>query len=925
MKKLLLALSLVCGVAYSDTTVNLLNSGSTTSWSNTTLGSNGGTSGGPTPAYNTGTDTIIFSYSPQTVRQVIGINTALQGTGIQVNGYNYSWQIHNNDNNIGTIVGNVALRDIGGNVLQQYSYDYSAIRTSGLAENFQLFTGTETFTNPYAAANLSTLTVEFTGNDNKFWAGYYGPRVRAPSLSLNYSVDQCSVNPQSSPTCPGYKTFYNIGDDGWAQVDLPFTFPFYGRSFSTSFMFSNGVVGFLNPSEYPHSFCCDGVNLTTNPGPTWNYAIYALQTDLVAANPDAKFYTQSDSSYMKYTWENINEYGTNNLNTFSATIKPTGQIGLDYQNVNIKDHAVTIGIAGDISLGQYSQHYSGYGSPVSITPALNFTGTEVTDLCASNPLYSPTCPLYTQTMCAADPLFSTSCSGYAEAYFNQQCSLNQLYNTACPGYATAYLEYQCSVNPLYSTTCEGYANAYFNQQCQADPLYNTRCPGYDTAYHEQQCSINPLYATTCSGYASAYFNQQCSINPLYSRDCPGYETAYLNQQCAANPLYSTQCSGYAQAYKAQQCSLNALYATDCPGYEAAYFNQQCSIDPLYNNQCPGYAQAYFNQQCSLNPLYNTQCVGYTQAFHDQQCRLNPLYANDCPGYAVAYKSQQCTLSALYATDCPGYAEAYQAQQCSINSLYSKDCPNYAVAYFNQQCTNDSLYDKKCPGYAEAYALKYVVVTTPTVVASTPVSAAVVSTPTAESVASVAVVSDPVINNVVTTSATSASPAAAATATVPLVQTPAPAATPTTTTASTSSEEKKSDSSTSVSSTTTASSSSSETKADAKPTARQELQQRRVETARAKAVEAGKNLASTVGAATSMEAQKQVQNVIISAMGFTPGFDAYGKVTVPDAVGYKPFTVYNGQANVDNRRLGQGLYGPSDRLHSELIDLQYKEN
>ena len=95
-------------------------------------------------------------------------------------------------------------------------------------------------------------------------------------------------------------------------------------------------------------------------------------------------------------------------------------------------------------------------------------------------------------------------------------------------------------------------------------------------------------------------------------------------------------------------------------------------------------------------------------------------------------------------------------------------------------------------------------------------------------------------------------------------------------------------------------------------------------AKAKAVEEGKNLANKMGDAANMEQQKQVQNVVIQAMGFTPGFDSYGKVMMQDTVGYKPFTVYNNQKNVDNRRLGMGLYGPSDRLHNDLVNSQYKD-
>jgi hypothetical protein len=54
---------------------------------------------------------------------------------------------------------------------------------------------------------------------------------------------------------------------------------------------------------------------------------------------------------------------------------------------------------------------------------------------------------------------------------------------------------------------------------------------------------------------------------------------------------------------------------------------------------------------------------------------------------------------------------------------------------------------------------------------------------------------------------------------------------------------------------------------AAPTARQALQERREAAAKAEAVEKGKNLANEMGKASDLEAQKQVQNVVIQAMGF----------------------------------------------------------
>jgi hypothetical protein len=248
---------------------------------------------------------------------------------------------------------------------------------------------------------------------------------------------------------------------------------------------------------------------------------------------------------------------------------------------------------------------------------------------------------------------------------------------------------------------------------------------------------------------------------------------------------------------------------------------------------------------------------------------------------------------------------------------------------------NGLYSTQCPNYAEAYAADQALKKANAPIEPAPVIA------TTEKVAEVAVVSDPVVNDVITTTSTSASPAAAATATVSLVATvevptttvaaePAPAETTKTESASTeeSTEESSNVSASSVSesSTTTTNSGSSSSSDKEKPkTTRQQLAEARREAARAKAIEEGKKLASTIGESTSMEQQIAVQNVVLSAMGFVPGFDAYGKAVVPDSAFYKPFEIYKNQSNTDNRKLLYGLMGGSEKLHNEMVDQQYKEN
>lgn len=188
------------------TSPNLIPSGSGT-WSNTVSGSAGGTSGGSTPAYNSNTNTIIFGYTQQTVAYNYAFNQALQNAGLAIGGYDYSWKINNADSNTGTLSGKFILKALNGTALQTYNYTYND-RTTGDSENFQTFSGTQWFPQNYSSSQISAFTMEWTGKDNRFWAGYYGPRVREPSISLRYLVDACASNPLSSPDCPGYAAAY---------------------------------------------------------------------------------------------------------------------------------------------------------------------------------------------------------------------------------------------------------------------------------------------------------------------------------------------------------------------------------------------------------------------------------------------------------------------------------------------------------------------------------------------------------------------------------------------------------------------------------------------------------------------------------------------------------------------------------------------
>jgi hypothetical protein len=352
-------------------------------------------------------------------------------------------------------------------------------------------------------------------------------------LSLNVMANpQPLQNINNNPAA----TAYQLWDDGYANVPLGFTFPFFDRTFTNSTMYSNGTVQFGPHNSGNNTFCCNGITIDRNTPSAYNYSILMMQDDLYGST-GTNHYSLGTSNTMTYGWYNVERLGMpQNKTSFELKIDNTGNIDMRWTGALISYNSPAIGVIGDASKGEFAVLQQGglSSNTFSIPGLTQWTTGQTPDI-------------------IIDP---------------------------------------CTTNPLYSPTCPGYQAAYTQQQCTSNPLYSTTCSGYQAAYTEQQCSANPLYSTTCSGYAAAYAEQQCSVNALYATTCPGYAAAYLQQQCVANPLYSTTCDGYAVAYKTQQCTANPLYATDCPGYEQAYLNAQCIIDSLYSNMCEGYATAY---------------------------------------------------------------------------------------------------------------------------------------------------------------------------------------------------------------------------------------------------------------------------------------------------------------------------------------------
>ena len=195
-----LSFSFFCNAQDIQTTPNLIQN----NWVNTVTGNYnpGGTSGGNRAAYNPATQTILFGYTQQIVSQEIKLREVLQGTHLRLHGYNYSFQYMNSDFNRGFVSFAVDLKDEFGFSKQRDNYLLN--QTNG----WETVSNKRSYGSPFNLQSVDRFEVSFSGKDDRYWAGYYGPQVRNISLNAMYVVDECAVNPLYATTCPNYQQAY---------------------------------------------------------------------------------------------------------------------------------------------------------------------------------------------------------------------------------------------------------------------------------------------------------------------------------------------------------------------------------------------------------------------------------------------------------------------------------------------------------------------------------------------------------------------------------------------------------------------------------------------------------------------------------------------------------------------------------------------
>jgi len=160
---------------------------------------------GPNPTVRPGNN-INFSYGLADLYQQQNIGNLLpnSGAGLQVNGYNFGFNAKNGNSWDGgatdLLYAYVQFNNPTGGTLLNHTHNLS------YQFNWTQFNYNQTFTTPYKVGEIGSVRYGFVGKDTNFWAGPYGPEINNVNFSLKYSVDTCTINVLSSPSCPGYLT-----------------------------------------------------------------------------------------------------------------------------------------------------------------------------------------------------------------------------------------------------------------------------------------------------------------------------------------------------------------------------------------------------------------------------------------------------------------------------------------------------------------------------------------------------------------------------------------------------------------------------------------------------------------------------------------------------------------------------------------------
>ena len=275
-------------------------------------------------------------------------------------------------------------------------------------------------------------------------------------------------------------TNMSASDDGTSQVfNLGFDFNFFGQSFDKAYMASNGclILGALSTANNWEKNC---TQYNPSEAPNTNYTLYPFWTDLIMGENSSMLAMQIDNKVV-FGWYEMWEFNRDSKNTFELWLYPNDSYESRYDELDIQNHDVFIGIQGN------NQEFETY---------------YFHDECNTGTVNSNTC--VNQGWNESNKNYELEYGGSLFVGDVLDCS-DPLNNTRCAGYWEAYDDQQCDQDPQYAPFCRGYNQedsvAYFEEE--TDYGYQEEDMWYDEEYDEWLDPNDPCYENRCEGFTDA--------------------------------------------------------------------------------------------------------------------------------------------------------------------------------------------------------------------------------------------------------------------------------------------------------------------------------------------------------------------------------------------------------------------------------------
>ena len=214
-----------------------------------------------------------------------------------------------------------------------YYFRITITDAAGNVGEFGDGTGCFEFTVPDA---IDYFAEQFSGG---FDLGY--TMVRFVPIETADVFAPCAESATALPVDPTGGVSIPLGDDGSEQVSLPFEFPFYGESWGSAYVGSNGYLTFGAPDTgYGESF-----------GSHFGLPrISALFDDLNPSSAGTVSYRDLGTRFA-ISWVGVSEYNTSNENTFQIVLHASGEIEIGWQQIDVTDAVVGLSDGSGVQSG----------------------------------------------------------------------------------------------------------------------------------------------------------------------------------------------------------------------------------------------------------------------------------------------------------------------------------------------------------------------------------------------------------------------------------------------------------------------------------------------------------------------------------------------------------------------------------------------